>query len=98
MSENAVINDDGTNVWEAGYTALAHELIDALDAGVGPYFVPQISRDDRAIRKSDAIADAIELLGLATAFCAREDVQALGLRNIIQHIPLAVADRKAAQS
>ena len=65
---------------------------------MGRSFVRHIRRDDRAIRKSDAIADAIELLGLATAFCAREDVQALGLRNIIQHIPLAVADRKAAQS
>ena len=98
MSENAVINDDGTNVWEAGYTALAHELIDALEAADVPGFFGPISRADRAIRKSGAIADAIALLGLATAFCAREDVQALGLRNIIQHIPLAVADRKAAQS
>jgi hypothetical protein len=95
MTHYAEINEDGSNIWEAGYTNLAIELIDALPPRVARRIAALMTDEYWLLnfRRYCRINSAVRYW--AKDFCDRKDVQVLGLETIVAYLDLAFAAQKA---
>jgi hypothetical protein len=91
MTHTLLSDSPDFDIWEAGYTNLAINLIDALPPTVARRIADLMTDEYWLLDRDDSILRTVRYW--AKDFCARKDVQALGLETIVAYLDLAFVAR-----